>query len=206
MDRLTLKSPAKINLFLEVLKKRKDGFHQIQTVFHAINLCDSICIKKDKKNGIFVKTNCKSLPTDRRNLAYKAAHILKQRYNLGGMEIAIEKNIPLASGLGGGSSNAATVLAGMNRLWKLGLKKTELYEISNQLGSDVSFFISNYKSALGQGRGEILKPLKLPNYWFLLVFGALILLQRNILGIIFILLSGSILYHLRGIVFPAKKK
>jgi len=169
MNMLTLKSPAKINFFLEVLKKRKDGFHQIQTVFHAINLYDSICIKKSRRNGIFIKTNCKQLPVDGRNLAYKAAYILKQKYDLEGVELIINKKIPLASGLGGGSSNAATVLMGMNKLWKLGIGSTQLCKISSQLGSDVSFFISKYASALGEGRGEILKSLNLPRYWFLLI-------------------------------------
>ena len=109
------------------------------------------------------------MPVDGRNLAYKAAYILKQKYDLEGVELSINKKIPLASGLGGGSSNAATVLMGMNKLWKLGIGSTQLCKISSQLGSDVSFFISKYASALGEGRGEILKPLNLPRYWFLLI-------------------------------------
>lgn len=169
MDTLILKSPAKINLFLEILNKRKDGFHNIQTIFHKINLCDSIGIKKVRRDGIFIKTNCKQLPVDKRNLVYMAAELLKRKYKFGGIEITIDKKIPLAGGLGGGSSNAASVLSGINKLWKLGLKKEQLLRMARELGSDVPFFASGYKSALGGGRGEILKPVKLPRYWFLLV-------------------------------------
>jgi 4-diphosphocytidyl-2-C-methyl-D-erythritol kinase len=180
MDSLTLKSPAKLNLFLEVLKKRKDGFHQIRTIFHAIRFYDFIHLKKSRKNGIFIKTNCKELPTDERNLVYKALKTLRSEKDFGGIEVLIDKRIPLASGLGGGSSNAAIALVGANRLWKLGLARTELYEICKQIGSDVPFFISGYASALGEGRGEILRPLSLPRYWFLLVLPPLAISSKKI--------------------------
>lgn len=169
MDTLILKSPAKINLFLEVLNKREDGFHNIQTIFQKINFCDSVCITKVSGGGISIKTNCPQLPVDKRNLAYLAAELLKQKYKFGGIEITIDKKIPLCSGLGGGSSNAAAVLSGIDRLYKLGLKGRQLLDIAQELGSDVPFFVSGYKSALAEGRGEILTPLKLPRYWFLLV-------------------------------------
>lgn len=169
MNALTLKSPAKINLFLEVLKKREDGFHEIETIFQAVTLYDYIKIKKIKKPGIFIKTNCRNLPVDNRNLIYKAVEMLTKKKPLGGIEISLDKRIPLGSGLGGGSSNAASVLLGINKLWKLRLKKAELSEICSQIGCDVQFFLKGYSSALGRGRGEILKPVKVPHFWFLLV-------------------------------------
>ncbi|MFH1856270.1 MAG: 4-(cytidine 5'-diphospho)-2-C-methyl-D-erythritol kinase [Candidatus Omnitrophota bacterium] len=170
MDKLILKSPAKINLFLEVFKKRKDGFHQIHTLFQAVNFYDSIHIKKSKKNGTFIKTDCRQLPTDNKNIVYRAVEALRQKRDFGGAQITIKKKIPLAAGLGGGSSNAAVVLAGINKLYNLKLSDEELCKIAIKLGSDTAFFSGGYKSAFGRGRGEILEPVELPRYWFLLIF------------------------------------
>ena len=155
---ITLRSPAKINLFLEVLGKRSDGYHEIVTVMQEVGLFDTLQIT-EQPAGITVRTDHADLPTDRRNLVYQAAALLKKRYKIKqGVLINISKNIPLGGGLGGGSSNAAYTLKGLNQLWRLGLKNEELYPLAATLGSDVPFFISG-GLALCKGRGEIVFPL-----------------------------------------------
>jgi len=153
---LRLKSPAKINLFLNVLKKRKDGFHEIETLFERISVCDEI-ILRPVKSGIHVESDSREIPKGPRNLAWRAAKLLKDTFHIReGVHITIHKKIPVSAGLGGGSSNAATVLLGLNKLWKLGLSKKELVKLGARLGSDVPFFISETSFCLGYGRGEIL--------------------------------------------------
>jgi 4-diphosphocytidyl-2-C-methyl-D-erythritol kinase len=154
-----LKSPAKVNLYLEVLNKRKDGFHNINTVFEKIALCDVISLKRRKK-GIKIISSGEKIPLGRKNLAYKAASLLQRETGLKkGVEIRIKKNIPVGAGLGGGSSNAACVLLGLNRLWHLRLSNKKLLKLGAQIGSDVPFFLSKATWAIGRGRGEILKPI-----------------------------------------------
>ena len=149
MNRLVLKSPAKLNLYLDVLRKRPDGFHDIDTIFEKIALFDIITIKPLGK-GIKVTSDNPALPTGKKNLAYKAARILFEKTGFKkGVSINIKKNIPLSSGLGGGSSNAASTLLGVNRLFKLGLNKKELVEIAKTLGAYVPFFLYDYNFALG---------------------------------------------------------
>ncbi len=169
-DAFTLKSPAKINLYLKVLKKRPDGFHDIETVFERIDLCDEIRLKPIKDEIRILCDNPK-VPIDSRNLAYKAAHLLKEKYALrSGVEITINKVIPVAAGLGGASSNCATCLCGLNALWNLRLNRDELLNLGRQLGADVSFFILDVGRALGRGRGEILEEVpRGENFWYLLI-------------------------------------
>lgn len=167
---MILKSPAKVNLYLEVLNKRKDGFHNIKTVFEKIALCDLITLKKREK-GIKITASGEKIPLGRKNLTYQAARLLQKETDIGkGVEINIKKNIPVGAGLGGGSSNAATVLSGLNRLWDLGLSGQQLLSLGSKIGADVPFFLSKYTWAVGQGKGERLKPVASSlNLWHLIV-------------------------------------
>ncbi len=163
---MKVKSPAKLNLHLEVLKKRKDGFHELRTVFQLIDFQDEIEFEITS-NKIDIVEN--PLPI-KDNLILKAAHLLKERTKATqGVKIFINKKIPMEKGLGGGSSNAATTLVVLNKLWETKLSKDELIEIGLELGSDIPFFIHGINS-WAEGRGEIFKPLVLPNQWFLLAF------------------------------------
>src|SRR3989338_5202174 len=158
---MKLLSPAKVNLFLTVLKRRVDGYHNLHTLFERVDLCDKITITKTACR-ISVRTNVPDLPNDSRNIATRAAELLKKYARVReGARIRIQKRIPIAAGLGGGSSNAATVLLGLNRLWRLRLSKTRLLKLAAKLGSDVPFFILETPFAEGRGRGEILKPIRL---------------------------------------------
>ncbi len=169
--RLKFFSPAKVNLFLEVRGKRVDGYHDIRTLFERINLCDRIELSTARR-GIRVQCDLKNIPTGPKNTAYRAASLLKERYGITeGVRIRIQKRIPVAAGLGGGSSNAASVLLGLNRLWKLHLPRKTLMNIASEIGSDVPFFVLERPFALGLGRGERLKPVPRPlrKIWHCLV-------------------------------------
>lgn len=171
---LTIKSFAKINLYLQVLNKRKDNFHNLKTLFARINLADTIILKNVQGNAIKIKCNNRGVPQDKTNLCWRAAALLKQSHkSKNGLEIEIKKFIPIGAGLGGGSSNAASVLLGLNKYWNLGLSKTKLLGLAVKLGSDVPFFIHDAKFALGSNRGEKIKPvvfLKQLKLWFILVY------------------------------------
>jgi 4-diphosphocytidyl-2-C-methyl-D-erythritol kinase len=169
LDKLILKSPAKINLFLKVLSKREDGYHQILTLMQAVDLCDDIEMEKNKA-GIRIVCDNPDCPQDENNLAYKAASLLFREEGFdGGIKINITKRIPIASGLGGGSSNAAATLKGLNQLFGLGLPPSRMHHLAAKLGSDIPFFLYSGQ-ALAEGRGEIIQPLVLyKGYWLLLV-------------------------------------
>jgi len=157
---LILKSPAKVNLYLKVLGKRSDGYHDIETVFEKIDLCDRIVLNKSR-SGIRIVSDKKDLPTDKRNLAYKAASLLlKKAKSSVGITIEIEKNIPVSAGLGGGSSNAATLLVGLNKFYNFGLSLKELSELGKEIGADVPFFIKNYSYAKALARGDEIEPIE----------------------------------------------
>lgn len=158
---LKVSSSAKLNLYLEILDKRPDGYHNLRTVFERISLNDTLTLKEIDSPEIRIISDSKDIPRDSRNLAYKAAEILKEDLGISkGVEIRIKKIIPVGAGLGGGSSNAASVLLGLNRLWRLGLSRGRLLGYAAKLGSDVSFFIYNCPYALGTSRGEKIRPLK----------------------------------------------
>lgn len=157
---IELSSPAKVNLFLDVLGERNDGYHDIVTVFEKIDLCDNIRLE-EAEDGITIRSNLKELPCGENNLVYRAYSLLKNRYGVsGGVKVHIEKNIPVAAGLGGGSSNAAAALKGLSELWGLGLGVSELCGIGAQIGADVPFFIFNDSFAVGRGRGDEIQPIK----------------------------------------------
>jgi len=172
MRSIRLKSPAKINLYLKVLRKRKDGYHQIKTVFERIDLFDEVLLKTRKDQRIKIYCRHPGVPIDNSNLVYKAAELLKADFGSKstGLDIRLKKRIPVAAGLGGGSSNAASVLVGLNKLWKLGLNKEKLRHYAGKIGSDVPFFVTSSSFAIGTGRGEKIKSLsKLGVLWHILV-------------------------------------
>ncbi len=171
MDRLTVLSPGKLNLVLDVLQKRPDGFHELRTVFERISLADRMTLTPHAGGQIRVRCGHPQVPQDSRNLAFKAAVLLKENFSVkDGVDINIIKNIPVAAGLAGGSSNAASVLMGLNRLWSLGLDTQRLVRYAQRLGSDVAFFLYDSSFALGTGRGDLIEPLKArTKLWHVLV-------------------------------------
>ncbi|RST71131.1 4-(cytidine 5'-diphospho)-2-C-methyl-D-erythritol kinase [Siminovitchia acidinfaciens] len=158
--KLLVKAPAKINLSLDVLGKREDGFHEVEMVMTTIDLADRLELTEIKEDQVAILSRNRFVPADERNLAYQAAKLLKERYQIDkGVEISINKIIPVAAGLAGGSSDAAATLRGLNDLWDLGLSLNELAELGSEIGSDVSFCVYG-GTALAKGRGE--KVMKLP--------------------------------------------
>ncbi len=170
METLHLESPAKVNLRLEILKKREDGYHELRTVLQKINLHDLLHFSLKKEKGISITTDHPNLPVGKSNLAYQAVQsILKKSDYKGGVLINIKKRIPLGAGLGGGSSNAATALKAMNQLLKIDLPKKELMRMGLEIGADVPFFFLE-GAAIASGIGEKLKKIELPKLWYVLVY------------------------------------
>ena len=162
MARMKLRSPAKINLYLNVLGKRPDGYHDLDTLFERVSLFDRIDVSL-ARSGITVRCDSRRAPGGPTNIAYRAAALLLKESGVKkGARISIQKNIPVAAGLGGGSSNAATVLEGLNRLWRLGYSRKKLMALGVSLGSDVPFFLLGARFARGVGRGEGLKRVSPP--------------------------------------------
>ena len=180
MQTLRLKAPAKVNLYLNVLNRRPDGFHNIETIFEKIDLCDEITLRR-RKRGIKLLCQQKDLPRDKKNLAYQAAEVLlKRATGAGGVEIRISKKIPLAAGLGGGSSDAACVLLGLNKLLACNLGQRQLHQMAQKLGADVPFFLLRQSRAIGRGKGEKLSPLRLRRRnWYVLVIPRLRVSSRK---------------------------
>lgn len=160
--KLLVKAPAKINLSLDVLRKREDGYHEVRMIMTTIDLADRIELTELEEDKIEIISHNRYVPDDQRNLAYQAAKILKERFGIKkGVSIAIEKIIPVAAGLAGGSSDAAATLRGLNRLWKLGLSGDKLAEIGAEIGSDVSFCVYG-GTAIATGRGEKIEHIPAP--------------------------------------------
>ena len=155
---LTILANAKINLYLEIVGSRPDGFHELVMVMQSVDLCDRITLRPLSTPNIRIECNHPQVPTDASNLAYKAVTLLQKTFpnrtnQFGGVEIEIDKKIPVGAGLAGGSSNAAATLLGLNMLWKLGLTRIELQDLGAQLGSDIPFcFVGG--CAIATGRGE----------------------------------------------------
>lgn len=162
MKSIRLRSPAKLNLILKVLEKRPDGYHNLSTLFEKISLWDTISFKKTLSGNIRIFCSNPAVPRGRGNLAYQAALMFKSNFNIKyGVDILITKRIPIASGLAGGSSNAATTLLALNRLWGLNLSQEKLLVYASKLGADVSLFIYNYIFCLGSQRGDRIKQVHL---------------------------------------------
>ncbi len=168
MREIVVRSPAKVNLFLEITGRRSDGYHEIASVMQLVDLCDTVRLRP-RPAGIRLRVEGADLPVDRGNLAYRASALLLEASGAsGGVEILLEKRIPVAGGLGGGSGNAAAALVGLNRLYRLQWSRKALQELGERLGSDVPFFLSD-GLALATGRGEILTPLPpWPPQWLVL--------------------------------------
>ncbi len=159
MTTLEKNSPCKVNLLLNILGKRPDGFHELETVFHPVNLCDTLSFTK-VASGIQLTCSDAALPVDASNLVHRAAVKFFEAAKIAdGVRIHLEKRIPMAAGLGGGSGNAATTLLGLNELFGNPLSITQLHAIAAMLGSDVNFFLQT-KPALASGRGEKIEPLE----------------------------------------------
>lgn len=170
MKTLTLKAPAKVNYLLDVIRRRPDGYHDLRMVMQRVNLCDEITLTLERAATVSVTCGRDGVPDGPGNIAWKAARrMLDLAGGDGGVTISIDKRIPVAAGLGGGSSDAATVLMGMNELLQLGLDDGRLMEIGVGLGADVPFFIFK-KTALAEGIGERLQAMPpMPSLWVLLV-------------------------------------
>ena len=154
MNSIQLKSRAKINLSIDVLGKRPDGYHLVEMIMQTIDLFDIIKIFSIEEDKIIIESNSKDIPLDSKNIVYKAADLIKNHCNIRkGIKIYIEKNIPIAAGMAGGSSNAAAVLVGLNKLWNLNLSKDELKVLGLKLGADVPFCIEG-EASLAENIGE----------------------------------------------------
>jgi 4-diphosphocytidyl-2-C-methyl-D-erythritol kinase len=166
---LRLKSPAKVNLRLEILRRREDGYHELRSILQKISLCDTLSVSLKKEKGVSISTDHPRLPIGRGNLVYRAAQmILKKSEYKGGLHIDIRKEIPLGAGLGGGSSDAATTMKALNQLFEIGLPTKELMKIGSGIGADVPFFFLD-GAAVASGIGERLKKIELPDLWYVLI-------------------------------------
>ncbi len=163
MQHITVRAPAKINLFLKVLRKRNDGYHDIYSWFQAINLFDYLFFERSVAPGIRLSLeNDIDLPTDENNLIVRTARMLSEKFDLpGGIEIRLRKNIPVAAGLGGGSSDAAATIYAIDKLFELDLSNKKRQKLGLEIGSDVPFFFSTGQAEI-TGRGEIIGDIPLP--------------------------------------------
>jgi 4-diphosphocytidyl-2-C-methyl-D-erythritol kinase len=156
------KAPAKINLLLDVLHKRPDGYHEVEMVMTMVDLADRVEMTELPRDTIIISSQAGYIPLDEKNLAFQAARLIKERYEVKqGVYIHLDKHIPVAAGLAGGSSDAAATLRGLNRLWGLHIPDEELQRLGSELGSDVAFCISG-GTAVARGRGEVLQPIPSP--------------------------------------------
>lgn len=179
---ISLKAPAKINLFLEVLGKRNDGYHELETVMQEIDLVDSLEFEEIDE-GIKLECENSSIPLNENNLVYKAAELVLRECGIKkGVAIRLEKRIPVGAGLGGGSSDAAATLKALNSLWGIGLNDVELMELAAKIGSDVAFFIKG-KTSLCRGRGEKVYPIEVKSKLnYLVVFPHVEISTKSIYG------------------------
>ncbi|MBL7157193.1 MAG: 4-(cytidine 5'-diphospho)-2-C-methyl-D-erythritol kinase [Candidatus Omnitrophica bacterium] len=179
---MILHAPAKVNLRLRIVGKRPDGYHNIETIFERIALFDKITLRSLKNNKINIFCDHSGVPRGKTGLIYRTVSLLKKEKRLQkGVEVKIVKKIPVAAGLGGGSSDAASVLMGLNKLWKLSLGKHELIRIGRRLGADIPFFLSNVTFARATGKGDKIMPLRWKRkIWHLLISPKIKLLSKDI--------------------------
>ena len=174
-EKIIIKSPAKINLHLEIIGKREDGFHELAMIMQNIDLSDYLELKINNEGLIKLESDCNDLSLSSDNLIVKTANLLRKVTNIKfGVNIFLRKNIPIGAGLAGGSSNAAATLIGLNKLWNLKLNQKKLCSLASMLGSDIPFFL-NGGTQLCFGRGEILEELDLK-----LEYGVLLLKNPNL--------------------------
>lgn len=159
---LTLKAHGKINLGLDVVRRLENGYHEVRMIMQSVELADIVTLRRLPENKIVIKADREDIPCDKDNLAYKAAELLRERFSLReGIEIILEKHIPVAAGMAGGSADCAAVLKGMNELFELGLTEEELQKEGVKLGADVPYCIMG-GTALSEGIGERLTRIKTP--------------------------------------------
>ncbi|BBH23353.1 4-diphosphocytidyl-2-C-methyl-D-erythritol kinase [Paenibacillus baekrokdamisoli] len=156
------KAPAKINLMLDVIRKREDGFHEVEMIMTMVDLADRLEMEEVPRDTIIISSQAGYIPLDEKNLAFQAARLIKDRYDVRkGVYIHLDKKVPVAAGLAGGSSDAAAALRGLNRLWGLGISEEELCTLGAELGSDVPFCVTG-GTAVARGRGEKLERISNP--------------------------------------------
>ena len=168
MPEVTYLAPAKINLFLHITSKRADGYHNLQTIFQLLNFSDEVTFSLRNDGEINRIYGNETIPPDKDLILRSANTLKKYSKTKAGIDIGVIKKIPTGGGLGGGSSNAATVLIALNDLWNLKLPKSELLDIGQTLGADIPVFINGY-SAWAEGKGDILTPINLPRFFYLVV-------------------------------------
>ncbi len=170
MKQIKLKAYAKINLGLDVLRKREDGYHEVRMIMQTVRLFDRLTMSKIRKNHIYLETNLTFLPTDERNIVYRAVKMIKEDFGItDGLRIELDKKIPVCAGMAGGSTDAAAALVGMNKLFQLKLSEKQLMEYGVKLGADVPYCIMK-GTALSEGIGEKLSRLSpMPDCYILIV-------------------------------------
>ena len=157
---MKIKAPAKINLTLDVMRRLPNGYHELKTVFQAVDLCDELKFKSNDSRDIGITSNSDQIPLDENNIAYKAADLLREKYGVEkGIDIHIEKKIPVAAGIAGGSTDAGATFKALNEIWELSLSQEDLMKLGTEIGMDVAFTIMG-GTALGTHFGEKLEPIK----------------------------------------------
>jgi 4-diphosphocytidyl-2-C-methyl-D-erythritol kinase len=175
----TFLSPAKVNLFLKVLSKRPDGYHNIISLVDPVSLYDLIHVEEADNDCIIVKDDKGLLPKGEQNTVYRAAKRIKEAYSVQkGVYIYVEKKIPIGSGLGGPSSNAATVLKALSGMWGISITDEEFVDLGRSVGADVPLFLHG-KSCIMEGIGDIITPIKLPCLWYLIVYPEVIISTKE---------------------------
>ncbi len=184
---LLVHCPAKLNLFLDIINKRPDGFHNILTLFERISLADTIQLTEINNDEIVIVSSGEDIPSGQCNLVYQAADLLRRSQGIKrGVKIELKKDIPVGAGLGGGSSDAASTLMGVNKLFGLKLSKSTLISYANRLGSDVAFFCLNKRFAIGKERGGELAPAAIPNnliFWHVLFVLPIKIMTKDVYGL-----------------------
>lgn len=170
MKSLTIPSPAKVNLDLRILGRYENGYHKLFTLFHRISICDSMRLVP-RRQGLVIRCTHPLVPLDSTNIIAKAYHLMRAQWpELPGVTVYLKKNIPVAAGLGGGSSNAAAFLLGMKKLFGLKIGRSELMRLGSKLGADVPFFIADTTQAFGRDIGDSIEPvLSKVSQWFVLI-------------------------------------
>ncbi|HNQ46881.1 MAG TPA: 4-(cytidine 5'-diphospho)-2-C-methyl-D-erythritol kinase [Syntrophorhabdus sp.] len=176
----TVLSPAKVNLFLKVVSKRPDGYHNIVSIVDIISVFDVIHIEEIPDDVIIIEDDKDILPKDAANTMYRAAVALKERFKINrGVRVFVEKNIPIGSGLGGPSSNAATVLKELARIWKVQINEAELNDIGKGIGADVPLFLYG-NACIMRGIGNKISPVELPSLWYLIIYPNISISTRRV--------------------------
>ena len=169
MEQITRKAYAKINIGLDVLRRREDGYHELKMIMQTVDICDDLVFEKAAQPGIVIRTDHEELPVDGNNLIYKAADLLfREKGITEGVQITLTKRIPIAAGMAGGSSDAAATMHGVNELFGMGYSIQELQELGVKLGADIPYCLVG-GTMLSEGIGEILTPLPAPPDCFLVV-------------------------------------